>query len=149
LPRQAIPAPDGGPPSFPHYSAAVRAGDYVFVSGNAALLPAPPKEKRPPGYTHEYLVGDVKAQTRQTMENVKLALAAAGASLKDVIKVDAFLRDVDLNFDSYNAAYQEFFPAEPPARTTIGAKILGTLLVEIDCIAYAPTDTTQAQGRAL
>jgi 2-iminobutanoate/2-iminopropanoate deaminase len=82
--------------------------------------------------------GGIKAQTRQTLENIKAALEAAGATLADVVKVNTYLRDVDLYFHEYNDVYMEYFPAERPTRTTVGAKIYGQILIEIDCVAYVP-----------
>ena len=55
-----------------------------------------------------------------------------------MVKVNSYLRDVDRDFHAYNRIYQEFFPSTPPTRTTVGAKIYGPILVEIECIAYAP-----------
>ena len=65
-------------------------------------------------------------------------LEAAGAGLDDVVKVNSFLRDVDRDFHAYNEVYLEYFPDVPPTRTTVGAKIYGPILVEIECVAYAP-----------
>lgn len=86
----------------------------------------------------ELAQGGIEAETRQTLENIKIALEAAGSSLDKVIKVNSYLRDVDRDFHAYNRVYQEFFPTEPPTRTTVGAKIYGPILVEIECIAYDP-----------
>ena len=128
-----------GVPTLPFFSPVLRAGDFVFVSGTAGLLPghAPSGEgvDWSPGKLAE---GGLKAQTRQALENIKNALAGAGASLSDVVKVTTYLRDVDLYFHEYNEVYLEFFPAERPTRTTIGAKIYGPILIEIDCVAYVP-----------
>lgn len=138
--KEVIAVPDG-PPPHPFLSPAIRAGDFIFVSGNAALKP-----KRPPygsgasWMPGELVEGGIEAETRQTLENLKLALEAAGASMSDVIKVNSFLRDIDRDFLAYNKVYLEYFPSEPPARTTVGAKIYGNILVEIECIAYVPRD---------
>ena len=130
--------PDG-PPEHPFLSPVIRAGDFVFVSGNAGLLPGRPPSGEGATWQPGALVeGGIEAETRQTLENIKLALEAAGAGLDDVVKVNTFLRDVDRDFDAYNGVYLEFFPHEPPPRTTVGAKIYGPILVEIECVAYAP-----------
>jgi enamine deaminase RidA (YjgF/YER057c/UK114 family) len=128
-----------GVPRLPFFSPVVRAGDFVFVSGTAGLLPdhAPSGEgaEWSPGKLAE---GGIKAETRQALDNIKAALEAAGASLSDVVKVNSYLRDVDLYFHDYNEVYMEYFPEERPTRTTVGAKIYGSILIEIDCVAYVP-----------
>ncbi len=79
--------------------------------------------------------GDIEAQTRQTLENMKTALEAAGASLADVVKTTIYLSNMD-NYKGMNAVFNEYFEAHPPARATVRADIvLPTLLVEIDAIA--------------
>ena len=114
------------PKAIGPYSQAILTENLVFTSGQVGLDPA----------TMELVEGGIEAETRQTLENIKIALEAAGASLGDVIKVNSYLRDIDRDFLAYNEVYQEFFPSEPPARTTVGAKIFGNILVEIECIAY-------------
>jgi 2-iminobutanoate/2-iminopropanoate deaminase len=85
----------------------------------------------------ELAEGGIEAETRQTLLNIDSALRAAGSSLQDVVKVTAFLRDVDLDFDGYNRTYMEFFRDRPPARITAQAKVYGRSRIEIDCIAYS------------
>lgn len=118
-----------GPLIYP-FSTAVIAGDLIFVSGHSSL-----SERHP-----EPLEGGIEAEVTETLENIKRALEAAGATLGDVVKVTAFLRDVDRDITGYNRVYQTYFPKDPPARTTVGGKIYGPLLVEIDCIAVRPSD---------
>ena len=141
--KQVISVPDG-PPAYPFLSPAVRAGDFVFVSGHCGLVPghAPEGSGRAwkPGAVAE---GGIVAETRQALDNIKLALQAAGASLADVVKVNTILRDMDRDFVAYNDVYQTYFPTQPPARMTIGGKIFGEMLVEIECVAYAPMDREQ------
>jgi enamine deaminase RidA (YjgF/YER057c/UK114 family) len=130
--------PDGAP-RLPFFSPVVRAGDFVFVSGTAGLLPGhPPSGEGAEWSPGKLAEGGIKAQTRQTLDNIKTALEAAGASLRDVVKVNTYLRDVDLYFHDYNEVYLEYFPEEQPTRTTVGAKIYGRILIEIDCVAYLP-----------
>ena len=132
----------GGPPEHPFLSPVIRAGDFLFVSGNAGLLPDVAPSGEDAGWMPGGLIeGGIEAETRQTLTNIRLALEAAGASLSDVVKVNTFLRDVDRDFHAYNAVYQEFFPSTPPTRTTVGAKIYGPILVEIECVAYSPADS--------
>jgi enamine deaminase RidA (YjgF/YER057c/UK114 family) len=136
--KRVYKVPDG-PPEHPFLSPVIRAGDFVFVSGNAGLRPGRPPSGAGPTWTPgELVTGGIEAETRQTLENIKLALTAAGAGLDDVVKVNTFLRDVDRDFEAYNRVYLEYFPDEPPTRTTVGAKIYGPILVEIECVAYAP-----------
>ena len=79
--------------------------------------------------------GDIQAQTRQTLENLKKALEAAGASLDDVIKTTIFLSDF-ANYKGMNTVYNEFFGDHPAARSTVRCDlVLPTLLVEIEAIA--------------
>ena len=72
------------------------------------------------------------------LSTIRASLEAAGAGLGDVVKVNTYMRDVDLHFHEYNEVYMEFFPADRPTRTTVGAKIYGPILIEIDCVAYVP-----------
>lgn len=128
-----------GIPRLPFFSPVIRAGDFVFVSGFAGLLPGNQPSGEGVDWTPgELAAGGIKGQTRQALENVRTALEGAGATLGDVVKVNAYLRDVDLHFHEYNEVYMEFFPEDRPTRTTVGAKIYGPILVEIDCIAYVP-----------
>jgi 2-iminobutanoate/2-iminopropanoate deaminase len=75
-------------------------------------------------------------QVRQTLRNVQIILKGAGADMKDVVKINAYLSDLT-RFPEYNNIYKEFFPSEPPARTTIGCQLYG-IQVEIDCVAALP-----------
>jgi 2-iminobutanoate/2-iminopropanoate deaminase len=110
------------------YSPAVRAGDFIFVSGQGPIDPV----------TDKMAVGDVEMQTRLTLSNIQRILKTCGAALDDVVKCSVFLRDIS-EFKKMNAAYSEFFPTNRPARTTVEAKFhQAEMLVEIDCIAYKP-----------
>lgn len=108
-----------------HYSHAVIANGFVYVSGQG---PADPKTSVAPD--------DFAGQVRQTLRNVQTILKGAGADMKDVVKVNAYLSDLT-RFAEYNTIYKEFFPSEPPARTTIGCQLYG-IQVEIDCVAVLP-----------
>jgi 2-iminobutanoate/2-iminopropanoate deaminase len=72
-------------------------------------------------------------QVRQTFENLRTILEAAGSGLDGVVKVNAYLTDLT-RFGRFNEVYGEFFAQDPPARTTVGADLLG-ILVEVDCVA--------------
>ena len=112
-----IPTPRGP------YSPAIVADGFVFVAGQAAINPK----------TNELELGDIKSETRRTLQNIKAILEAAGSSLKDVVRVGVFLSDMK-NFSAMNEVYREFFTKEPPARTTVGVE-MPRIKVEIDCIA--------------
>jgi 2-iminobutanoate/2-iminopropanoate deaminase len=121
---------------FPHdaptprgpYSPAVRAGDFIYVSGQGPVDPV----------TDKISSGDIRHQTRVTIQNLRRILAACEATLADVVKCGVFLKDA-ADFRAMNEVYAEFFPSERPARTTIEAKFHNAdMLVEIDCVAYKP-----------
>lgn len=106
------------------YSQGLRVGDFVFVSGQGPLHPE----------TGEVVGTTIEEQTQQTLENVKAILAAAGASMDDVVRVTAFLSDLSL-FDRYNAVYATYFADPKPTRSTVGCQLLD-IMIEIDAIAY-------------
>jgi 2-iminobutanoate/2-iminopropanoate deaminase len=117
LPNE-VPRPAGA------YSPAVRAGDLVFISGQ---VPRDPRTGELPGE-------DIASQVRQVLANVKAALAAAGATLDDVVSVTAYLADVD-DWGTFNDIYREAFRPPYPTRTTIGANLRG-ILVEVSAVAF-------------
>ena len=115
------------PPSVGPYSQGIRAGDFVFCSGQTGLDPAT-------GILREGL----EAQTEQVLDNLAAVLAAAGASFDDVVKTTIFLVDM-ADFQTVNALYGKRFSGVLPARTTVAAKALPKGgLVEIDMDAYVP-----------
>ena len=109
-----------------HYSHAVIADRLVFVAGQAGADPAT-----------GVLSDKFADQVRQTLKNIQTILRGVGADMKDVVKVNAYLTDLT-RFPEYNEVYKEFFPSEPPARTTIGCQLYG-IQVEINCVAVLPT----------
>jgi reactive intermediate/imine deaminase len=109
----------GGP-----YSQGIRAGDFLFVAGQG---PSNPR-------TGQLAGDDIQTQTRQTLENVKAIVEAAGGTLANAVKVNAYLSDL-ANFRAFNEIYREYFPEPFPVRTTVGTALLG-ILVEIDTIVY-------------
>ena len=110
------------------YSQGLRAGDFIFVSGQGPIDPATGK-----------IVGEtIEEQTARTLENIKAILEAGGATMADVVKVTAHLTDLS-NFAAYNKVYATYFPDPKPVRTTVGSQLLG-MLVEIDAIAYVGKD---------
>lgn len=106
-------------------SPAVRAGDFVFVSGQV------------PTVDGAVVPGGIEAQTRQVLDNVSAALALAGAALSDVVKTTVVLTDAR-DFAAFNAVYASYFPSNPPARTTVEAKLMIDITVEIEAVAYRP-----------
>ncbi len=105
------------------YSQAIVTDGFVFVSGQVPVNPA----------TDELELGDIKSQVRRTLRNIELVLEAAGSSLRHVVRLGVFLADLN-DFAAMNEVFQEFFPDNPPARTTVGSQ-LPKVKVEIDCIA--------------
>ena len=112
------------PPPVGAYSPAVRAGDFLYVSGQ---VPRDPRSGATIG-------SDVVAQTRQVVGNLESVLTAAGATLSDVIAVTVYLADPDL-WTAFNGVYRELMPQPYPTRTAVGASLRG-FLVEISAVAY-------------
>jgi 2-iminobutanoate/2-iminopropanoate deaminase len=111
------------------YSPAVRAGGFIFVSGQVPVDPA----------TDKISNGDIQHETRLVLNNIKRILEGAGASMKDVVRVGVFLADGS-EFAKMNEVYAEFFGEDKPARTTIECKFMADIKVEIDCVAYSAND---------
>ncbi len=123
--KTCITAP-GAPPAIGPYSHAVRAGDFLFLSGQIPL--------KPDG--SGLLQGTIDEQTHQVFANIQAVLKAAGATLKDVVKSCVFLADLN-DFQAFNKVYQTYFPENPPARTTYQvAKLPAGAIVEIDVTVY-------------
>jgi len=115
--------------AFPHFR---RAGDFIFVSGTSARR------------ADDSIAGeDIRTQTRSVIENIRDILAAAGASLADVVEVSTFLMSMD-DFGGYNEVYGEFFGYQGPARTTVAVAALPhpQLLIEIKAVAWRPRAAT-------
>lgn len=108
------------------YSPFVRAGDFIFVSGQGPVDPE----------TNELSLGDVRHEARIVLENIRRILAQAGATPADVVKCSVFLANMQ-DFAAMNEVYAEFFGSNRPARTTVQAQLPGAgMKIEIDCIAY-------------
>jgi 2-iminobutanoate/2-iminopropanoate deaminase len=123
MPRQVITSNNAPKPGGPYSHAILAEGKFVFVAGQVGTDPKTGK-----------LADGIEAQTEQALNNVKAILDAAGSSLENVVRVGVYLRDIS-NFSAMNKVYLKFFPKDPPARSTIEARLVGELLVEIDCIA--------------
>jgi 2-iminobutanoate/2-iminopropanoate deaminase len=110
------------------YSPAVRAGDFIFVSGQVAVDPA----------TQQLITGDISVETRQVLNNIKHLLEGCGATLADVVRCGVFLAQAG-DFAAMNTVYAEFFGEAKPARATVVTGFAAPgIHVEIDAIAYKP-----------
>jgi len=105
---------------------AVRAGDFVYVSGQVAM-----------DTDGEIVTGGIVAQTRKTIENIISVLASANCELSHVVKVNVWLDD-PRDFWSFNRVYAEYFTDAPPARSTVASAIMVDAKIEMDVIAYDP-----------
>ena len=119
---------DAAPNPVGPYNQAIKAGNFVYCSGQIAINPKSNKID---------CLGDIKGETTQVLNNLKAVLTASGASLKEVIKTTIFLTDLN-NFQIVNEIYSEFFQNEPsPARACVEVSSLPKgVLIEIDCVAY-------------
>jgi 2-iminobutanoate/2-iminopropanoate deaminase len=121
--RQTITAGDA-PAAVGPYSHAVRSGGFLFLSGQTPLDPS----------TGQLVEGDIGEHTRQCLRNLQAVCEAAGAQLADAVRCGIYVTDIS-TFGDVNAAYAEFFPSDPPARSTIGVASLPVgAQVEIDAI---------------
>ena len=116
---------DQAPKAIGPYSQAIKASSFLFASGQVALDPA----------TSEFIAGDIAKQTERVLENLKGILEAAGCHLHRVVKTTVFLKNMS-DFTAMNEVYAKFFPAAPPARSTVEvARLPKDALVEIEVIA--------------
>jgi 2-iminobutanoate/2-iminopropanoate deaminase len=124
-PKKEVVIPKGGSKPLAPYSPGIRAGNFVFSSGQIALDPA----------TGKLVEGGVEAETRQALTNLKAVLEAAGSGLDQVVKVTVFLNDIN-DYGAVNEVYGTFFTQDPPARSAfqVGNLPIGAL-VEIEAIA--------------
>ena len=124
MPREAINT-EKAPQAIGPYEQAIQCHGLLFTSGQIALDPA----------TGRLIDGDVSAQTRQVLENLKAVLEAGGSSLDHVIKATVYLTDLD-NFAKMNEVYAEYLGRVKPARSTVGvASLPRGASVEIDLVA--------------
>ncbi|MFO7974572.1 MAG: RidA family protein [Candidatus Hydrogenedentota bacterium] len=117
-----------GPPAQGPYSHAVKTGNLLFVSGQGPVAPDGSGVNK----------GSLEEEVRLTLSNLKAVLEDAGSGLQHVVKVNAYLSDID-NFGEFNEIYQEYFPMDPPARTCIQAgRLPFDIKVEIEATAVIP-----------
>jgi len=123
--RQAVKTPNAPQPIGP-YSQGIMTNGLLFVSGQGGIDPKTGK-----------LVGaEIESQTRQTLTNVRNIVEASGLSMRDILRVSVYLKNMQ-DFKKMNEIYKSFFSDAPPARTTIQAELpLPDMLIEIDCVAY-------------
>jgi len=116
---------DKGPKPIGPYSQAIKAGGFLFASGQVALDP----------HSNEFLPGDVRQQTERVLENIKGVLEAGGVHLHHVVKTTVFLKDMN-DFAAMNEVYGKYFTVAPPARSTVQvARLPKDALVEIEVVA--------------
>ena len=107
-------------------SRAIRAGDFVFVTGQVPMHDGSPMTD-----------GSIEDQTRACLVGIKEILDQAGCDLGDVVKSMVWLKSRE-DFPGFNSVYTEFFPQQPPTRSALVSDFLIDILVEIECIAYKP-----------
>ncbi len=107
------------------FAKAVRAGDFIYVSGQVPTIDG------------EVIVGNIVEQTEQVIANIIEVLALADCTLADVVKVNVWLDDAR-DFSSFNAVFQKYFLDQPPARSTVQSPMMVDVKVEMDVIAYKP-----------
>ena len=126
MPRQTI-STDKAPRPAGVYSQGVQWERFIFTAGQVGIDPA----------TGQPAPGGVREQTRQVLQNVAAILEAAGTGLDNVVKTTCFLADIN-DFSAFNEVYREFFPTDPPARSTVQVGLVPPWLVEIEAVAVRP-----------
>jgi 2-iminobutanoate/2-iminopropanoate deaminase len=121
-------SPPGVPAPRGPYSPAVRAGGFIYISGQVPVDPA----------TQQVVPADIRTETRQVLNNIRRILEGCGAGLPDVVKCCVYLAD-GKDFAAMNEVYTEFFGETKPARTTVACQFaIPNIKVEIDAVAYKP-----------
>lgn len=125
MPKKII-STSKAPQAIGPYSQAVKAGSFLFVSGQIPINPA----------TGELESGDIQVQTRRALENIKAILEEAGSSLQAVVKTTIFLKELS-DFSVVNRVYETYFQSDPPARATVEVSALPKgVRVEIEAVAF-------------
>ena len=109
-------------------SRAIRAGDFVFLTGQIPMHDVAP-----------LTTGTVEEQTRAVLDDIKATLAEAGCQLDDVVKAMVWLRE-RADFPGFNAVYGEYFPVEPPTRSAVVSDLLVDVRVEVEVVAFRPLE---------
>jgi 2-iminobutanoate/2-iminopropanoate deaminase len=137
LAKYVITSKSGAPPQGA-YSQGWRAGDFVFVTGTGPVDPV----------ANKITSDSIEEQTEITIRNMESILQADGASLADVVKVTAHLSDITL-FSRYNTTYASIFSKPYPVRTTVESGFADPkMLIELDCVAYAPKSETKVAAKS-
>ena len=122
--KQVVTSPNAPKPVGP-YSQAIKAGNYLYVSGQLAINPK----------DNKIVEGDITLQTKQAMENIRTILQVAQYTLEDVVQTTVYLSSMTL-FKSFNKEYEKYFKTTPPARATVACELKTGALIEISAIAY-------------
>jgi 2-iminobutanoate/2-iminopropanoate deaminase len=128
MPKRVISSDKAPRPAGP-YSPGVAWDRLVFTAGQVGVDPA----------TSKPVEGGIKEQTRQVLTNVRSVLEAAGTDLAHVVKTTCFLVDIK-DFAAFNEVYREFFPSDPPARSTVQAGLVFPYIVEVEAVAVLGDD---------
>ncbi|MDR1875388.1 MAG: Rid family detoxifying hydrolase [Synergistaceae bacterium] len=119
-------AANGAPAAIGPYSQAIRAGDFLFASGQIPLDPG----------TGQVVAGGVGEQTRRALDNVKAVVEGAGFTMQQVVKTTVFVSAIE-NFSVINEIYAEYFREDPPARSFVAVKDLPRgVLIEVEVVAW-------------
>ncbi len=125
--RKEIINTDKAPKAIGPYSQAIKAGGFIFVSGQIPLEPE----------TGIVVTGDIDVQTERVLKNIAGVLDASGSSLEGVVKTTVYLKDM-ADFPKFNECYAGFFPMNPPARATVEvSRLPKDVRIEIDAVAVA------------
>ena len=120
---------DKAPKPVGPYSQAVLVNGWLFIAGQIPLDPS----------TGRMVEGSFEDKVRRVLENIKAIVEAAGGTLKDIVKVTVYLRDISL-FDRFNKVYSEYFSEDPPARVVVEvSRLPKDSDVEVEAIAYIPS----------
>ncbi len=123
---------DDAPKPVGPYSQGVEANGIIFVSGQLGIDPR----------TGTKVDGGIKSETEQTLKNIEAIIKQAGATLKDVVKVTVYLKDIT-DFSRMNEVYSEFFSDHRPARVCVETNLVKDYLVEIDALAVRSSQSSK------
>lgn len=125
--KKEIISTDKAPKAIGPYSQGIKAGGFIFVSGQIPLEPE----------TGIVVTGDIDVQTERVLKNIAGVLEASGSSLEGVVKTTVYLKDM-ADFPKFNECYAGFFPVNPPARATVEvSRLPKDVRIEIDAVAVA------------
>jgi len=110
------------------FSDGVIVDNLLFVSGQASV----------DFKSSKFVLGTIEEETERTMNNIKIIVESAGASMQDIVKCTVYLKDIN-EFDRYNNVYSQYFPSVKPSRTTVETGLGKNIKIEIDCIARIPS----------